>query len=115
MAVKAKINTARDLFYFSDDIMRITGFSQSKSYKIIKQINKELEAQEGQPDCRWRRNRLAYRARPCAFPAAYRRGRLAVPEAGRQGPDGLLQVRGHHRYAPASVARTREIYECKGI
>ena len=32
-------------------------------------------------------------------PAAYRRGRLAVPEAGRQGPDGLLQVRGHHRYA----------------
>ena len=41
MAVKAKINTARDLFYFSDDIMRITGFSQSKSYKIIK----ELEAQ----------------------------------------------------------------------
>ena len=41
MAAKAKINTARDLFYFSDDIMRITGFSQSKSYKIIK----ELEAQ----------------------------------------------------------------------
>ena len=45
MAAKAKINTARDLFYFSDDIMRITGFSQSKSYKIIKQMNKELEAQ----------------------------------------------------------------------
>ena len=35
MAAKAKINTARDLFYFSDDIMRITGFSQSKSYKIM--------------------------------------------------------------------------------
>ena len=45
VAAKAKINTARDLFYFSDDIMRITGFSQSKSYKIIKQMNKELEAQ----------------------------------------------------------------------
>ena len=45
MAAKSKINPARDVFYFVDDVSRLTGFSPSKSYKIIKQMNKELEAQ----------------------------------------------------------------------
>ena len=30
------------LFYNSKDIMELTGYSQSKSYKIIKRLNQEL-------------------------------------------------------------------------
>ena len=37
--------TAREMFYFVDDVQRMLGYSRSKSYKIIKQMNKELEAQ----------------------------------------------------------------------
>lgn len=39
------VNTAREIFYFADDVMNILGFSRSKSYKVIRQLNKELEAQ----------------------------------------------------------------------
>ena len=31
----AKVKTARDLFYHVDDVMRLLGYSRSKSYKII--------------------------------------------------------------------------------
>ena len=37
--------TAREMFYFVDDVQRMLGYSRSKSYKIIKQLNDELEAQ----------------------------------------------------------------------
>ena len=40
----AKVKTARDLFYHVDDVMRLLGYSRSKSYKIIAQLNRELEA-----------------------------------------------------------------------
>ena len=40
----AKVKTARDLFYRVDDVMRLLGYSRSKSYKIIAQLNRELEA-----------------------------------------------------------------------
>lgn len=39
----AKVKTARDLFYRVDDVMRLLGYSRSKSYKIIAQLNRELE------------------------------------------------------------------------
>jgi hypothetical protein len=38
------MNTAKDNFYFVEDIMRMLGFSKSKSYKIIQKLNAELEA-----------------------------------------------------------------------
>ena len=37
--------SARDVFYFVDDIMTLTGLSKSKSYKIIAELNGELELQ----------------------------------------------------------------------
>lgn len=37
--------TAREMFYFVDDVQRMLGYSRSKSYKIIKQLNDELVAQ----------------------------------------------------------------------
>ena len=40
----AKVKTARDLFYRVDDVMTLLGYSRSKSYKIIAQLNRELEA-----------------------------------------------------------------------
>lgn len=36
------MNTAKDNFYFVEDIMRMLGFSKSKSYKIIQKLNAEL-------------------------------------------------------------------------
>lgn len=30
--------TAREMFYFVDDVQRMLGYSRSKSYKIIKQL-----------------------------------------------------------------------------
>ena len=38
----AKVKTARDLFYHVDDVMRLLGYSRSKSYKIIAQLNRVL-------------------------------------------------------------------------
>ena len=35
MATKP-LKTARDMFYFVEDVMRILGYSKSKSYKVIK-------------------------------------------------------------------------------
>ena len=37
------MNTARDMFYFVDDVMQLLSLSRSKSYKIIKELNKELQ------------------------------------------------------------------------
>ena len=39
------VRTAREMFYFVDDVQRMLGYSRSKSYKIIKQFNDELESQ----------------------------------------------------------------------
>ena len=39
-----KVRTARDMFYFVEDVMRLLGYSKSKSYKIIASLNRELEA-----------------------------------------------------------------------
>jgi hypothetical protein len=41
----AKVKGVRDMFYFVDDVMQLLGFSRSKSYKIISQLNKELAEQ----------------------------------------------------------------------
>lgn len=39
-----KVRTARDMFYFVEDVMELLGYSRSKSYKVIKSLNQELEA-----------------------------------------------------------------------
>ncbi len=39
-----KVRTARDMFYFVEDVMAMLGYSKSKSYKIIASLNRELEA-----------------------------------------------------------------------
>lgn len=39
------MNTARDMFYFVDDVMQLLGLSKSKSYKIIRELNLELQGQ----------------------------------------------------------------------
>lgn len=39
-----QVKTARDMFYFVEDVMRLLGYSKSKSYKIIASLNRELEA-----------------------------------------------------------------------
>lgn len=39
------MNTAKDMFYFVDDVMKMLDLSKSKSYKIIKELNAELEGQ----------------------------------------------------------------------
>lgn len=39
-----KVKTARDMFYFVEDVMQMLGYSKSKSYKIIAALNRELEA-----------------------------------------------------------------------
>ena len=39
----AKVKTARDMFYQVEDVMRLLGYSRSKSYKIIAQLNRELK------------------------------------------------------------------------
>ena len=44
MAMKP-LKTAHDMFYFVEDVMRILGYSKSKSYKVIKSLNRELEDQ----------------------------------------------------------------------
>lgn len=36
------MNTARDMFYFVEDVMTMLGLSRSASYKIIKKLNGEL-------------------------------------------------------------------------
>lgn len=41
----AKAKTARDMFYFVDDVMRLLGYSKSKSYKVIQALNGELAEQ----------------------------------------------------------------------
>lgn len=37
--------TACDYFYYVSDVMAMTNYSRSKSYKIIAQLNRELEEQ----------------------------------------------------------------------
>lgn len=44
MAMKP-LKTAHDMFYFVEDVMQILGYSKSKSYKVIKSLNRELENQ----------------------------------------------------------------------
>ena len=39
-----QVKTARDMFYFVEDVMAMLGYSKSKSYKIIASLNRELEA-----------------------------------------------------------------------
>ena len=41
----AKVKGVHDMFYFVDDVMQLLGFSRSKSYKIISELNKELAEQ----------------------------------------------------------------------
>lgn len=41
----AKVKGAHDMFYFVGDVMQLLGFSRSKSYKIISELNKELAEQ----------------------------------------------------------------------
>ena len=36
------MKTVKDIFYFVEDVMTITGLSRSKSYKIIADLNREL-------------------------------------------------------------------------
>lgn len=38
------VKTSRDMFYYVDDVMKLLGYSRSKSYKIIAMLNRELEA-----------------------------------------------------------------------
>ena len=38
------LKTSHDMFYFVEDIMRLLGYSRSKSYKVIASLNRELEA-----------------------------------------------------------------------
>lgn len=40
----ATVRTAREMFYFVDDVMALLGYSRSKSYQVIAQLNRELEA-----------------------------------------------------------------------
>ena len=37
------MKTAKDMFYFVDDVMQLLSLSKSKSYKIIKELNRELQ------------------------------------------------------------------------
>ena len=37
-----QMKTVKDIFYFVEDVMTITGLSRSKSYKIIADLNREL-------------------------------------------------------------------------
>lgn len=39
-----KVKTAHEMFYFVEDVMTMLGYSRSKSYKVISDLNKELEA-----------------------------------------------------------------------
>ena len=43
MATK-RLKTAHDMFYFVEDVMTMLGYSRSKSYKVIANLNKELAA-----------------------------------------------------------------------
>ena len=43
MAMKP-LKTAHDMFYFVEDVMQILGYSKSKSYKVIKSLNRELSS-----------------------------------------------------------------------
>lgn len=38
------VNTSYDLFYFVSDVMQILGCSKSKSYDVIRSLNRELSA-----------------------------------------------------------------------
>lgn len=40
----ARNATCDKIFYFVQDIMNLTGYSKSKAYKVIAQLNRELEA-----------------------------------------------------------------------
>ena len=39
-----QVKTARDMFYFVEDVMRLLGYSKSKAYQVIADLNKELAA-----------------------------------------------------------------------
>lgn len=38
-----KTQTARNAFYFVDDVMELLGVSKSKAYAVIRELNEELE------------------------------------------------------------------------
>lgn len=38
-----QVKTAHDMFYFVEDVMALLGYEKSKAYRIISQLNKELE------------------------------------------------------------------------
>ena len=40
-----RMRTAKETFYFVEDVMKMLGLSRSKAYSIIKQFNSELEEQ----------------------------------------------------------------------
>lgn len=41
--MSSRVRTVHEMFYFVDDVMAILGYSRSKSYKVIKDLNSELE------------------------------------------------------------------------
>ena len=74
------MNTAKDMFYFVDDVMRLLSLSKSKSYKIIKELNQELQGR-GVYTIDGRVNRRYFNQRFGLEPAqqeSKKRGRAAV-------------------------------------
>lgn len=57
-----KVRTAKDLFYRVEDVMQLLGYSRSKSYKVIAQLNRELK-EKGYCTCDGRVNRRYFERR----------------------------------------------------
>ena len=63
------MRTAKETFYFVDDVMKMLGLSRSKAYSIIKQFNSELEEQgyftvPGRVNRRYFDSRMNYEPEP---------------------------------------------------
>ena len=63
------IKSAHEMFYYAEDVMRLLGYSKSKSYKVIAALNRELEA-SGKCTCRGRVARRYFDERYGLAPAA---------------------------------------------
>ena len=66
------IKSAHEMFYYAEDVMRLLGYSKSKSYKVIAALNRELEA-SGKCTCRGRVVRRYFDERYGIAPAAAER------------------------------------------
>lgn len=84
MAMKP-LKTAHDMFYFVEDVMQILGYSKSKSYKVIKSLNRELENQ-GKCTCDGRVIKRYFHERYGLdeLNASARRGGVAVEKSKRR-------------------------------